>query len=143
MENKPTKSDDQIAYLSLVQGVINRMASSSVTCKGFSATVFAGVLAVAIAAGISSRPVILLVALFVIVLFATFDCYYFYLEKQYRLLYANVLKGEHEVDFEMSPPTYEVVTVLSTLKSPAILWFYTPLIFILLFSAVLVLLGFI
>lgn len=141
MKIKSEDDANRVAYLGFIQGVINRMASASVTCKGFSATVFAGMLAVAIASGVLSRSGILLVALLVVILFAAFDCYYFYQEKQYRLLYDRVLRGEHAIDFDMRPPKFDGVKPVDALKSFAVFLFYIPLIVVLLTVVILTAIG--
>lgn len=76
-------------YLNMIQGIINRMAGNSALMKGFAATVFAALLAVAkeewYYTGLSILPLLGFVIL---------DVYYLRLEKKYRNLYALVAEGK-------------------------------------------------
>ena len=110
-------------YLSLIQGVINRMASSSVTIKGFAATIFAGVLAIVVSGHSSEQCLAIAIAIFAIAIAFLFDWYYFYQEKQYRWLYEEVRSGDHPCDFDMESPRYEKIKKRDALKSFSI-WLY-------------------
>lgn len=92
---------EKIVYLAQIQGVINRMASVTATCKGFTATIFAAVVAIVLSGGDSNRVLALAISLIPVLLFAFYDAYYFAKELQYRDLYSEVLSGEHVVDFDM------------------------------------------
>ena len=120
--------NNSIAYISLVQGVLNRMASVSATFKGFSATAFAGVVAIVIATEANGKVWAFLCALVAVVVFALFDWYYFYQEKQYRLLSEKILSGEKECDFNLLPPKYDEISPLKALKSFSLWAFYGVLL---------------
>jgi hypothetical protein len=123
LENDNELSGCQRDYLSLIQGVINRMASSSVTIKGFAATIFAGVLAIFISNHSNQSMLALLIAIVAILVAFLFDWYYFYHEKQYRLLYDEVRVGVHPCNFEMGSPKYAQIKRRNALKSFS-LWAY-------------------
>ena len=135
------RGEEEIAYLGMIQGVINRMASVSATFKGLSATLFAAVIAVVIATDADNRLISVAVVGLAVALFAFFDWYYLYQEKQYRELYENVLDGQHDCDFDMSPPKYEKVTRLSSLKSFSLWAFYLPIFIMLLVFSLLACFG--
>ena len=132
MGDQITLDESAQSYLGLIQGVINRMASTSATFKGFSATLFAGVLALAISSNAQSRFLAIWAAVAVITLFLLFDWYYFYMERQYRVLYDEVRTGKHPCDFDMKPPKYSSVTRCNTFFNFSLLCFYPPLLVFLL-----------
>ncbi len=94
-------SSEKIAYLAQIQGVINRLASAAVTCKGFTATIFAAVVAIVLSGADSNRVLALAMSLLPVVVFAFFDMYYFAKELQYRQLYDAVLSDAHKINFDM------------------------------------------
>lgn len=130
-DNPQAISNEQIAYLGLIEGVINRMASVSATCKGFAITLFAGVLAIVFSASGTAQCLVLGLAACALILLACFDTWYLLLEKRYRTLYERVLEGSHSVDFDLRNPkdTRGVeVSVFDAIKSKAIWLFYVVLI---------------
>lgn len=136
MKEKADLDACQMSYLSLIQGVVNRMAASSVTIKGFAATIFAGVLAIVITGQSAYKVMALLVAVIAMAVAFLFDWYYFYQEKQYRELYNRVLDGSHACDFVMHAPGYKQITRRGSLKSFS-LWAYYGLLEIMLISVLL------
>lgn len=120
-------SQEKIAYLAQLQGVINRMASISATCKGFSATMVAGT--VAITSGIDSinRTVAYLTAGFLVLIFMFYDIYYYSLELQYRDVYEGVRRDSSPIDFSMEVPKAHSQLIRRAIKSKSIWIFYLAL----------------
>ena len=116
-------TDCQMNYLSMIQDLINRMSTFSLTIKGFASTIFAGVLAIVIAGDTGHQIFSLVIAMAMILVSAFFDCYYFMLEKQYRRLFDEVRLGNHECNFDLTPQEYSDITILSVLKRRAF-WVY-------------------
>lgn len=129
-------TDCQMNYLSMIQGVINRMAASSVTVKGFAATIFAGVLAIVISSGVNHKILALSIAMAVILISAIFDCYYFKLEKEYRQMFEDVRSGNRECDFDLTPQKNDGITIVSVIKSWA-LWGYYGLLEALMIASII------
>ena len=94
-------------HLTLLQGIINRMANNSLLCKTLCVTLVAGV--GAIAAG-SEKPKILWISILPILIFCILDTLYLSLEKGYRDKFIDFVKkiqteSLHINDlFDMKPP---------------------------------------
>ena len=116
------------AYLGLIQGVINRLASTSAAFKGFAIALAAGILAIESAISASFHIPLLAIAFIGIATIGCFDCWYFLMEKRYRSLYDSVRKDEHAVDFDMSHPMKDKISPWQALKSPSIWLFYLAII---------------
>lgn len=134
-------TDCQMSYLSMIQGVINRMAASSVTVKGFAATIFAGVLAIVISSGVNHQILALSIAMVVILASAFFDCYYFKLEKEYRRMFEDVRSGNRECDFDLTPQKYDGITIVSVLKRWTLWGYYGLLETLMIVSIVCIAIG--
>lgn len=117
-------SSEKIAYLAQIQGVINRLASVAVTCKGFTATIFAAVVAIILSGADANRVLALAMSLLPVVVFAFFDMYYFAKELQYRQLYDAVLSDRHEIDFDMCVGKVTSEVRLMVVRSISIWSFY-------------------
>ena len=115
---------EKIAYLAQIQGVINRMSTAALACKGFIATIFAAVVAIVLSGGGTNRVFALAMSLVPVVLFAFFDMYYFAKELQYRDFYDEVLADEREVDFDMRVGKIESRIRSRVIKSISIWPFY-------------------
>ncbi len=95
------------AYLQMLQGVIDRMARNSATCKNFCITLV-GVIAALSKSGQS--PNAIWVALLPIAIFVLLDGLYLSLEKGFRKTYADFVdklhKGEAKSEdiFRIAPP---------------------------------------
>ena len=120
---------EKIAYLAQIQGVINRMSTAALACKGFIATIFAAVVAIVLSGGDEDRVFALAMSLVPVVLFAFFDMYYFAKELQYRELYNEVLTDEREVDFDMQVGKVESWIRPRVVKSISIWPFYLVFLF--------------
>ena len=120
--------DDKIAYLQMVEAVINRMASISATFKGFAVTVFASIPAIIFSVGGSNRALVLGLSCIGLLAIAGFDCWYFLIEKRYRKLYSRILDESHPIDFDMSNDKIMKVDWKEAASSKAIWLFYLILI---------------
>lgn len=124
-------SENKMAHLQMIQGVIDRMASTSALYKGFSATIVAGISAISFT---DINPWILLLAFAPVVCFFVMDVYYLRLEKKYRLLYEKVRLEKIPADFSLDArcdcKELNIVngTWLQCLKSPSIWIFYVPVL---------------
>ncbi len=119
---------DKIAYLQMVEDVINRMASISATFKGFAVTIFAGIPAIILSIGGSNRALVLGLSYIGLLAIASFDCWYFRMEKRYRKLYSQILDESHPVDFNMSNDKNIEVDWKEAASSKAIWLFYLILV---------------
>lgn len=120
---------ETIAYLAQIQGVINRMSTAALACKGFIATIFAAVVAIVLSGGGADGVIALAMSLVPVVLFAFFDMYYFAKELQYRELYNEVLADKREVDFDMRVGKVESRIRSRVVKSISIWPFYLVFLF--------------
>lgn len=98
--------EDKHLHLQMIQNTINRMASNSFIIKGWSITAFGGLFAIYIANQNKNWSYNLLwLSLICAVIFWIHDTYYLKIERQYRLLYNDVVKKENkDIDFSMTPP---------------------------------------
>lgn len=122
--------------MELIQGIVNRMASSSVAVKGFAATIFAGILAIVISSGIEHQILALLIAAIIILVSAVFDGYYFLLEKKYRRMFDEVRVGDRQCNFDLKPQKYDDIKPILVIKS-WVLWCYYGLLEILILAAMI------
>lgn len=121
--------DKKIAYLQMIQSTIDRMSTTSAIFKGFCATVVIGILTTAF---IDLNKWILLLAALSVLSFLFIDIYYLKLERRFRALYNRVRLGEHDVDFDLTPPQIKSLCcndkccIWHCIKSPSIYLFYGP-----------------
>ena len=120
--------EDKIAYLEMIQGVVNRMASTSSTFKGIAMTLFAGVLAIVFSLDGPNRGLALIFATLSLIGIAGFDCWYLMLEKRYRRLYEEVLVGKHAMDFNLTNDRRLKVKPSEVLGSKSIWLFYSLIV---------------
>ena len=119
------------AHLTIIQGVINRMAENSRSCKVWCVTLVAAVLVLVARTGDAMHT---LIAVVPIVLFLVLDVYYLALERGFRQSYNSFVSGLagnettvadlYKVGPKGSIPKHFVATLL---RSFAILPFYTLL----------------
>lgn len=112
----------------MIQGVINRLASTSACFKGFAVTIWAGVLAMVLSQEGQNVAAALCMACFGIFLIGCFDAWYFKMEYRYRKLYALVLEGKHAIDFDMRNDVSIAVGWREAFGSKAVRLFYGLLI---------------
>jgi len=95
-------SDDysQLEHLKLVQGVISRMGQNSFALKGWSVTLVAALMALAVN---SHRRSYALLALFPSAVFWGLDSYYLWQERRFRDVYNEVCAGKRTT-YSLAPP---------------------------------------
>lgn len=124
-ESTVALSDQQIAHLGMVQGVINRMASNSFALKALAVTIAAAI--IAITGTQQDAPAsVSYVGLFPVVVFWLMDAKYLRLERLYRKLYDHIRKGEDFEAFSMSTTSFDegVSSTLRIAVSWSVIWFY-------------------
>lgn len=97
-------ADKMEAHLSMIQGVVNRLAQSSFLLKGWSVVLVSALLAFAAA---SSEEAILVVAFLPALAFWGLDGYFLRQERLYRALYDHV-RMQEEVDLDYGLDTRAV-----------------------------------
>ena len=119
------------SHLEMLQGVIQRMAENSRSCKLWSITALSAVLFLAARTGI---PWYTLIALIPLLLFFLLDVYYLSLERRFRCSYNDLLGilrsgtyGTQEA-YLIAPADFSVKVLVKCLMSPSI-YLYYPLAF--------------
>jgi hypothetical protein len=79
-------------YITVLQAVINRMASNSTSCKNWCITVVSAIVVIIIS---SNKPHYIFISLMPIILFFFLDSYYLGLERCFRSLYSSFVKKIH------------------------------------------------
>ncbi|WP_431927139.1 hypothetical protein [Micromonospora wenchangensis] len=106
-------------HLEMIQAVISRMSTQSMTIKGWCITVTAALLGF----GTDASPVIPALACYVVVAFAFLDAYYLSLERAHRELYQRAVEGTVEPwSFVISRPGLR--GMLRSMRSPSIVTLY-------------------
>lgn len=128
--------EDVRDYLCLIQNVIDRMSSTSAIIKGFAATVITGIAALSLT---SIDKWVLLISFLPVFSFFTLDVYYLRIERRYRYLYDLVRTQKHEADFNLKLPQKSSselraakASCINCIFSGSILWFYIPVLFVIL-----------
>ena len=118
-------------HLSIMQGVIQRMASNSTSCKAWCVTLVSAVLVIVADKG---KPDYAWIALLPTVVFAALDAYYLALEKGFRNSYNVFIRKLHtkqlttEDLYSVSPAGNLSKLQLEALKSFSVWGFYVSLI---------------
>lgn len=121
------------AHLSMLQNVIQRMASNSSSCKSWCITLVSAVLVIVADKG---KPDYVWIALLPTVIFACLDAYYLALEKSFRETYNKFVEKLHRKllvssDLYAIKPQGEILThQLDAIKSMSVWGFYIPLAFL-------------
>ncbi|AGW14155.1 hypothetical protein DGI_2406 [Megalodesulfovibrio gigas DSM 1382 = ATCC 19364] len=84
-------------HLSILQGIISRLAGNSALCKTLCITLTAAVVAIAVTS--ENTTSVLLIAVFVTLLFCALDVFYLSLEREYRNMYNNSVEKLHDNTF--------------------------------------------
>ena len=119
------------AHLSILQGVIQRMANNSSSCKTWCITVVSAVLVIIADKG---NPNFAYIAIIPTLLFLVLDAYYLALEKGFRAAYAEFVQKLHNglaqpSDlFEVAPKGCQINLQLASFKSFSVWGFYITLI---------------
>lgn len=120
-------NEKRIAHITLIQGVITRMAGNLFYLRGWVVTLVAGILVLLTKVGDGKLPIIFLSI--IIVIFWCYDGYFLALERRYRDLYDKVRKMKDEdIDFSMKIPE-EIEqkmknSVIFCIFSPTLRYFY-------------------
>lgn len=126
------KSEEKIAHLGMIQGVISRMAGNAFLLKGWTITLIS---AVYLLAAKDSNRVFVLIGFLSFFAFWILDAYFLRLEKLFRALYEEVANNQTTpVSFSMKIEPYEaqVDCYLNILFSQTLLVFYFPILVLLL-----------
>lgn len=119
------------AHLVILQGVIQRMANNSSSCKAWCITVVSAVLVII---ADKSTPNFAYIALIPTLLFLALDAYYLALEKGFRSAYAEFVRKLHAGTahpsdlFEVLPKGSQTKLQLDALRSFSVWGFYASLI---------------
>lgn len=121
-------------HLELIQGVINRMAGNLFFLRGWTITLIAALFALFVK---EANHDYIFVVYFPVLIFWILDGYFLSQERLFRALYNHVRKlDEKEIDFSMDTNGYkkdEKNSWLSSMFSSTLLFFYMPLVVIMLF----------
>jgi hypothetical protein len=125
--------DNKRKHLEFIQTAINRMAGNLFFLKGWAITLISALFALSAK---DSKPEYVLISFFIIFIFWILDGYFLSQERLFRALYNDVRKlKEEEIDFSMDISKYRVYcknTWINSMGSVTLLWFYPPLIIIML-----------
>ena len=131
-ESKVEFDEKRIAYLQMIEGIIDRMSNKSGNIKGFAVSIVAGVTAISFK---ETSPYVLVLSFLTVFIFLWLDLYYLGMERKYKLLYKQVCQGK-EVDFILSLDLKESeiikakATKYQCLTSKSIYYFYIPLLIV-------------
>lgn len=126
-------------HLGFIQGVINRMAGNLFFLRGWTITLVAALFALFVK---DANPDYIFVVYFPVTIFWILDGYFLSQERLFRALYNHVRKlDEKEIDFSMDTSKYkkdEKNSWISSMFSSTLLFFYIPLIAIMLLITYLI-----
>ena len=115
------------SHLEMLQGVIQRMADNSRSCKLWSITALSAVLFLAARTGV---PWYTLIALVPLSLFFLLDIYYLSLERRFRGTYEDMLEklrnrtyGPEDV-YRIVPAGFSIRILMKCLRSPSVYLYY-------------------
>jgi hypothetical protein len=121
-----------VAHLTLLQGVIARMANNSSSCKAWCTTLVSAILVVV---ADKDKPEYMGVAIIATVMFTVLDAYYLAIERGFRESYNAFVGALHENDetvtarlFVISRGGNTFVETLRALISPSVWALYLPLL---------------
>ena len=115
------------SHLEMLQGVIQRMAENSRSCKLWSITALSAVLFLAVRTGV---PWHTLIALVPVSLFFMLDVYYLSLERRFRRSYECMVGklriGSYGSDdvYQIIPASFSVGILMKCLRSPSVYLYY-------------------
>ena len=131
MVNLDETSASVQSHLGIIQGVIQRMATNSTSCKTWCTTIVSAIL---VAVSDKKNPDLSWVSIFPAILFAILDAYYLALEKGFRNSYKTFVKKLHngtlspEDLYSISTEGGKIKTHFEAITSFSIWGFYIPLI---------------
>lgn len=129
-------------HLGILQGVIERMASNSTSCKTWCITVVSAVLVIVAGKG---KPDFALIAFIPTFLFMALDAYYLAMEKGFRNAYNSFVKKIHETSltaedlYSIKPEGKTTTLQIEAIKSFSVWGFYLVLALLIALSRWLVL----
>ena len=92
MEPLELNSPSVQSYLTMLQGIVSRLAANSASCKTWCVSL---VSAIAVVAAQSGKVQILFVAVVPLIIFAALDSYYLGLERRFRDCYEQFVRKLH------------------------------------------------
>lgn len=120
---------NQVEHLRMLQGIIGRMASTSLGIKRYALMVFTFGASYLIIRGDKKDVGLLVLALFLVVMMLLFDMYYLSMERQYRDRYEKDRVKINSSDlFELSILKVSPKDFCATFLSKSIWIFYMPLL---------------
>lgn len=125
-------TEEKIAHLGFIQGVINRMGNNSFLIKGWVVTLVAAIFALSAE---KANVKFVYVAIFPLVFFWWLDAFFLHQERLYRKLYEKVADGtEPSTQFSMNAYKYksEVECLCKVFLSKTLRNFYGPIAILLL-----------
>ncbi|HEY2792183.1 MAG TPA: hypothetical protein VGJ28_07510 [Micromonosporaceae bacterium] len=108
------------SHLQMIQTTIARAAAQAGSVKGWCVTVTAALLGFG---ATSNRPFVALVALYVVIAFATLDCYYLSIERHFRLLYDQAM-ADAVPEWSMAIARPAPADLVRALRSPSVFILY-------------------
>ena len=131
-ENQPLNEDSSAiqAHLTMMQGVINRMAENSRSCKVWCVTLVAAVLVLVARTG---EPQHALIAMVPTLLFLFLDSYYLALERSFIKAQNAFVKKLHQGELESSDvyrvaPTGMGLLLVGRCLGSVSIWLFYPLV---------------
>ena len=121
-----TGAELRVKHLEMIQGVVGRMSTYSASKKNYCLTLVTGVSGLSISL---DRPLMGLLAVAPILLFAVLDAQYLRIERRYRWLFDQVRESDWGVapTFSLSPDGAPNVGLHRLLFSWSVWSFYLPL----------------
>lgn len=117
-------SEDERLHLQMIQSVVARMSSASVSAKGWSLTIAVAVFG--FAAG-SVEPVLAVLGLVALIFFGLLDGHYLRQERLFRRLYVEACDRSVPVFSMDTTPYLKLLSAGAIVRSWAVLGFYGPL----------------
>ncbi len=127
-------------HLGIIQGVIQRMAANSASCKTWCITIVA---AIVVVVADKDKPSLGWLAVLPILVFAILDVYYLALEKGFVAAYNAFIQKLHNRTlahsdlYSLTPTGYTTERQVEALKSFSVWGFYLPLLVLALLTVVL------
>ena len=97
--------EEKIKHLEFVQNVITRMNANSFQLKGWMITIVSALLALYAS---SEKVLYVFIAIAPVLIFWFLDASYLKQEKQYQLLYKDIVANENVVRFDLNASKYKI-----------------------------------
>ncbi len=144
-DSRPVLSEESASvqsHLQIMQGVIQRMASNSTSCKAWCITIVSAIL---VLIADKNKPELAWLALLPSLLFLALDAYYLALEKAFRASYNSFIKNLHsnqlspEDLFSVVPKGNMSKHQWESIKSFSVWGFYGALVLLVILARTIVL----